>query len=332
MSEVARERVLVQPWSVQAEEFFPLHSFSPESCPQPKVFVARSMRSPSSKPIDWPLIEIHSAFKELCCYLRCQPEIGIDTEFKSKELCLIQVSCQESAWLIDSKSVGDLTPFFSILKSEKTIKIFHACRADIEHLHRAANNIVDIQVLAAYANFGAQLSYKDLVKELLGIQLTKTETLSDWSKRPLTEKQKEYAAEDVKHLSACYEKLLEQLKGTDRLAWALEDCQSLCKETPANKGPSDLDFTQEKMRNLMKLLKDKKEAIAKELNLHKSLVCSEPLLKLLIVAWLSGKAEATSFPARLQGWRAKHVVAQLKSVFDEWQRLLDFPPLSLSRL
>jgi ribonuclease D len=133
--------------------------------------------------------------------------ITVDTEFLREStywprLCLLQVATEDEAVLVDPLAAGlDLAPFFRVLENEKITKVFHAARQDIEIFVKATGrvpkNIFDTQVAASVCGFGDSVSYDNLVRAVVGVELDKSSRFTDWSHRPLTEKQKAYALADV---------------------------------------------------------------------------------------------------------------------------------------
>ena len=164
--------------------------------------------------------------------------LALDTEFeRSKtyfaELCLIQVAWRGRVALIDPVSVESLDPLQRCTAGASLL--IHACRQDLEVLHGCGINlgtsVIDTQIAAALVGMPDQIGYADLVRELLDIELDKSQTRTDWRKRPLTAAQLTYAADDVRHLEAVHEALMARLAEHGRAAWLEEECARLT--TPA---------------------------------------------------------------------------------------------------
>lgn len=162
--------------------------------------------------------------------------LGLDTEFVRERtfyhrLGLIQVSDGRANYLIDPLEVRDLGPFIEILQAPETVKVLHSASEDVEVFHRGLGALpaplFDTQVAAALAGVGATLSYQKLVAALLGQEIPKGETRTDWLARPLSEAQLAYAAEDVEFLLPAYRELRRRLEELGRLDWALEDSAAL---------------------------------------------------------------------------------------------------------
>lgn len=170
---------------------------------------------------------------EACARLGNAPFIAVDTEFMREQtfwprLCLIQVAAEGTEVLIDSLAPGiDLTPFFELMVNERVLKVFHSGRQDIEIVHHLAkvipHPIFDTQVAAMVCGFGEAVSYSMLVKRLLNRNLDKTSRFTDWSRRPLSERQLTYALGDVLYLRDLYPKLRAQLDKSERATWLNEE-------------------------------------------------------------------------------------------------------------
>lgn len=170
---------------------------------------------------------------EACARLGHAPFIAVDTEFMREQtfwprLCLIQVAAEGAEVLIDSLAPGiDLTPFFELMVNERVLKVFHSGRQDIEIVHHLAkvipHPIFDTQVAAMVCGFGEAVSYSMLVKRLLNRNLDKTSRFTDWSRRPLSERQLTYALGDVLYLRDLYPKLRGQLDKSERATWLNEE-------------------------------------------------------------------------------------------------------------
>jgi ribonuclease D len=174
--------------------------------------------------------------------------IGFDTEFVGEhsfhpELCLIQVATPERLMLIDPQTAGPLDAFWELLKSGRVLVVVHAGREEIRQCIRATGNApqkcFDVQIAAGLVGLGHPLGHASLVNQLLGANLSKTETLTDWRTRPLTPQQVRYAYDDVRFLLPLYRKLRDKLTRLDRMAWADEEFARLglqaADEAPNNK-------------------------------------------------------------------------------------------------
>ena len=179
------------------------------------------------------LITTTEDLEAACAKLASAPFIAVDTEFMREQtfwprLCLIQIAGGDTEILIDNLAPGiELKPFFDLMVDENVLKVFHSARQDIEIVHHLAgvvpHPIFDSQVAAMVCGFGEAVSYSMLVKRLLGTNLDKSSRFTDWSRRPLSERQLSYAIGDVTHLRALYPKLRAQLDNSERATWLNEE-------------------------------------------------------------------------------------------------------------
>ncbi|MDE2050656.1 MAG: ribonuclease D [Gammaproteobacteria bacterium] len=175
------------------------------------------------------------AVTDLAARLAAHTSIGLDTEFLRErtyraELCLIQVSADDDAACIDPIAVTELAALGGPLTSGGVVKVMHASRQDLEVLLPAVGlvrPVFDTQIAAALAGFAAQVGYGELVRRLLGIELPKAHTRTDWSRRPLSPEQIEYALDDVRHLVPLKLVLEERLEKLGRLPWLAEELAGL---------------------------------------------------------------------------------------------------------
>ncbi|HAX90709.1 MAG TPA: ribonuclease D [Rhodospirillaceae bacterium] len=179
------------------------------------------------------LISTTDALATFCASLRGAPYVTIDTEFMRErtyysKLCLVQLGGADQAVAIDPLADGiDLTPLYDLLADTSIIKVFHAARQDIEIFAQASGRvptpIFDTQVAAMVCGFGDSISYENLASSLAGAVVDKSSRFTDWSQRPLSDKQITYALGDVTHLRIVYEKLAAKLEATGRAEWVQEE-------------------------------------------------------------------------------------------------------------
>jgi ribonuclease D len=162
--------------------------------------------------------------------------IGVDTEFLRErtffpKLCLLQLSAGTQIWCVDTLRAGSLEALVPALTAAATRKVIHAARQDLEAFYlttkRVISPVFDTQIAAACTGLKPQVGYAELVKTLLDVTLTKGQTRTDWSKRPLTRAQLEYAADDVLYLGEIAALLGARLRELKREHWVLEDCLAL---------------------------------------------------------------------------------------------------------
>ena len=176
------------------------------------------------------------ALEALCAELLDAPWLGLDTEFERSrtfyaELCLVQIAAPGVLACIDPFAVESLAPLMDVLAGGTVTQQLHAARQDLEVLYqidgRLPASLLDTQIAAGLAGFADNIGYADLVNQLLGITLDKSQTRTDWRQRPLTPAQLDYAAADVLHLAPITALLLDKLAGLGRSKWLDEECRAL---------------------------------------------------------------------------------------------------------
>lgn len=182
---------------------------------------------------------------ELCQQYQRAEVLVIDTEFVRTRtlyprLGLLQAYDGHTLALIDPVALEDLTPFWQLLENSEVRKVLHACSEDLEvFLHTGKvkpSNLIDSQIMMAFLGHGISVGYAAMVKHFLALELDKSESRTDWTKRPLSDKQLRYAAADVEHLFTLYPKLLAQLSDAGWLAAAEQESEALVnrKFTPTD--------------------------------------------------------------------------------------------------
>jgi ribonuclease D len=183
------------------------------------------------------LITSTDALASFCARATAFDFVTVDTEFLREttywpRLCLLQAATPDEAILVDPLANGlTLAPFFDLLGNDKVTKVFHAARQDIEIFvkltGRVPKTIFDTQVAASVCGFGDSVSYDNLVRAVVGVDLDKSSRFTDWSHRPLTEKQRTYALADVTHLRDIYHALKAQVDETGRWDWVEDEMEIL---------------------------------------------------------------------------------------------------------
>ncbi len=181
--------------------------------------------------------------------------LALDTEFVRTttfypKAGLIQLADTRHCYLIDPLTITDWQPLADVFTDSSVIKVFHACAEDLEVCRRLVGvlpePLADSQLAAAMAGFGGSLGFQKLVGEVLGVELAKGETRSNWLFRPLTDEQVHYAVADVYYLQKIYPVLEEKLIELGRLSWLEEDCQRIIHDA-SNTDPSDCYYRRIKM-------------------------------------------------------------------------------------
>ena len=224
--------------------------------------------------------------------------VTVDTEFLRErtyysKLCLIQLAYQDDAGndavLVDSLFDGlSLAPLYDLFRNKAVVKVFHAARQDLEIFYVdeqvIPDPLFDTQVAAMVCGFGEQVGYETLVRKIVKEEVDKTSRFTDWSRRPLTDAQKNYAVADVTHLRDIYEYLAGRLKQTSREKWVSEELAVL--EDPATyKADPDLAWMRVKTRNssgrflgIVRELARFRESYAQERNVPRSRVYKDDAL------------------------------------------------------
>ncbi len=168
----------------------------------------------------------------LCHRCREEGRFAFDTEFVMEdrfetELCLLQIATSDSVSIIDPYLGLDLRPIWGLVSDASVETVVHAGQEDlalcVQHTGEAPRRICDVQIAAGFADQSYPLSLQKLVQTTLHVRLHKSRTLTDWRKRPLSEEQIRYAAEDVAYLLPVAEKLHQELVRRNRLEWAREE-------------------------------------------------------------------------------------------------------------
>lgn len=159
--------------------------------------------------------------------------ITVDTEFLRDttywpKLCLVQIGGPEEVAAIDTLAPGiDLAPMVELLRSRKILKVFHSARQDMEIFYQMMGDlpvpIFDTQVAAMVCGFGDSVGYQTLAQKLANATIDKSSRFADWSRRPLTKRQLDYALADVDHLRPVYQKLRKKLGNNGRVGWLKEE-------------------------------------------------------------------------------------------------------------
>lgn len=162
--------------------------------------------------------------------------IAVDTEFLRERtyhprLCLVQVATPDECVVVDVIAIDNLAPLAILMRDEGTVKVFHACSQDMEVLNYTLGAlpapIFDTQIAAAFLGERMQTSYNGMVHAFCGVTLPKSESLTDWSRRPLTPEQIEYALDDVRYLIKAYDVIMERLDESGRASWVLDEIKPL---------------------------------------------------------------------------------------------------------
>jgi ribonuclease D len=187
---------------------------------------------------------------ELCQRLAAETFVTVDTEFMREktywpELCVVQLAGTGDVAVVDALATGlDLAPLGALLADTAVVKVFHAARQDVEIFLQLFGVVpvplFDTQVAAMVAGFGDQVGYDSLVGALTGGHIDKAHRFSDWSARPLSPAQVNYAAADVTYLRLVYERLTARLEKDGRLAWVAEEMGALAEPSTYRPDPETI--------------------------------------------------------------------------------------------
>lgn len=174
--------------------------------------------------------------KGLCERISQAPWIAMDTEFLREKtyypvFCLLQIATPEWVVCVDPIALPDLTELFEVINNQDIIKVLHSCRQDLEIFYQYTGNVIspvfDTQIAAPLLGFQENPGYAMLVSSFLNINLSKAHTRTDWSIRPLSEAQIQYAADDVIYLCKIYKEICQRLEESGRSDWLKKDFERL---------------------------------------------------------------------------------------------------------
>lgn len=186
--------------------------------------------------MSYQLIEDDLTLQSLCQQYNTASVLAIDTEFVRTrtlypKLGLLQVYDGQQLSLIDPIAIDDLSPFWQLLTNAKITKVLHACSEDLEVFLTSANckpvNLLDSQIMMSFLGHGLSMGYAAMVEHFTGIELDKSESRTDWTKRPLSQKQLNYASADVEHLFNLYPKLLAEIEQAGWFNYAKQESQAM---------------------------------------------------------------------------------------------------------
>ncbi|MGA8097475.1 MAG: HRDC domain-containing protein, partial [Candidatus Cybelea sp.] len=189
--------------------------------------VAAAVTSPA-------IVADSAAFDRLCVRVADADRIGLDTEFHaertySPRLMVVQLAFDDGAAIVDALALPDLRPL--ALAFTRTTIVGHALSADLkifaDRYQLVPPRVFDTQIAAAFLGYGMQISLADLVRGVRGVRLAKSQTVSDWSARPFSDRQIEYLVGDVAHLLPLYDELRPRLEERGRYEWVYEECAEL---------------------------------------------------------------------------------------------------------
>lgn len=196
-----------------------------------------------------PMITDSGDLAEFCQRLSGESYIAVDTEFMREKtfwpiLCLVQVAGASEAKVIDAMAKDmDLTPLLQLFANSSILKVFHAARQDLEIFHKLSGRlpepVFDTQIAAMVCGFGDSVGYEALISKLTKNNVDKSSRFTDWSLRPLSERQITYALSDVTYLREAYEKLNSMLDANGRVGWLKEEMAVLISNDTYDQNPRE---------------------------------------------------------------------------------------------
>jgi ribonuclease D len=284
------------------------------------------------------LITTTAALVDLCQRLAKSDFVTVDTEFMREntywpELCLVQIANSEEAAAIDPLADGiDLTPLLDLLcENEDVLKVFHAGGQDVEIVYnltgKTPHPIFDTQIAMMAISQSEQIGYANLVESWLGFTVDKGARFTDWSRRPLTERQIEYAIGDVTHLAQIFPRILKKLFKTGRGVWLDAEMERLAD--PANYA-NDLETAWERIRppsrsavvlGRLKALAAWRETEAQHKNIPRGRIMRDETLADLASHPPKAQADLVKVRGLSAAWRDNDIGKRLIKVLDKAEPL-----------
>lgn len=269
----------------------------------------------------------------------------VDTEFLREttfwpKLCLVQMASPDEAWIIDVLAKGiDLTPFFDLMADTSVMKVFHAARQDIEIIHHLAgiipDPVFDTQVGAMVCGYGDSISYDQLVQRIVGEHIDKSSRFTDWSKRPLSDKQLNYALADVTHLRDVYLSIKASLEEQGRSGWVNEEMEILKSPETYDMPPENawqrLKMRARKPRELaiLKKVAEWREVMARQNNVPRGRVVRDDAIYDIATRAPSSVEKLAGLRSLSRGFDKNRYGESLIAVIDKVKAIpeKDLPPL-----
>ncbi len=239
------------------------------------------------------IIRDNSTLKKFCNKCIKEKVLAIDTEFIRENtyypvLCLVQIASDSFSAIIDPLSEIEMEPVWEILSDERILKVFHAGRQDLEIFFNMTGKIptpiYDTQIAAMFCGLGDQVSYDGLVNKFLGLTISKESQFSNWSQRPLTNKQLQYALSDVNYLIKIFPLITKLIKETNREEWVEKELQYITNEKIYNINPKEvwqkikIKNAKREVLNILKYLAEWREIECKKRNLPRNRLIRDEIL------------------------------------------------------
>jgi len=292
-----------------------------------------------------PLITDSAELAALCERIAKAEFVCVDTEFMREntywpELCLIQIADTEEAAAIDPLAKGlDMSPLLDLLvDNEDVLKVFHAGGQDVEIIYnltgKTPHPIFDTQIAMMTISQSEQIGYSNLVESWMGLQIDKGARFTDWSRRPLTERQIEYAIGDVTHLSKIFPKILGRLIKTGRGAWLDIEMEKLADPANYRNDPS-IAWQRIKaagrnpaMLGRLKALAAWREAEAQDKNIPRGRIARDETLADIASHPPKTQADLAKVRGLSAGWKDNEIGRRMMAVLEAAKPLTDdeLPP------
>ncbi|MEJ2410579.1 MAG: ribonuclease D [Novosphingobium sp.] len=292
-----------------------------------------------------PLITNSQELAELCGRLSKSDFVAVDTEFMREntywpELCLVQIANTEEAAAVDPLADGiDLTPLHDLLvNNEDVLKVFHAGGQDVEIIFNATGRtphpIFDTQIAMMAISQSEQIGYSNLVESWMGLTIDKGARFTDWSRRPLTERQIDYAIGDVTHLSKIFPKILKRLMKTGRGEWLNEEMEKLADPENYRNDPTEAwrrikaAGRNPQMLGRLKAIAEWRELEAQGKNIPRGRIARDETLADLAGHPPKQQADLAKVRGLSQGWKDNEIGKRLMATIAGAQPLSDdeMPP------
>lgn len=294
-----------------------------------------------------PLITKSDELADLCNRLARSDFVAVDTEFMREntywpELCLIQIANADEAAAIDPLAEGlDLSPLLDLFtENESVLKVFHAGGQDVEIIYNATGQtphpIFDTQIAMMAISQSEQIGYSNLVESWLGITIDKGARFTDWSRRPLTDRQIEYAVGDVTHLARIFPKILARLKKTSRGEWLNQEMEKLADPENYRIDPSRMwrrikaTGRNPAVLGRLKALAEWREMEAQDKNIPRGRIARDETLADIASHPPRQQADLAKMRGLSQGWKDNEIGRRLMTTLENARPLPDdeLPPRS----
>ena len=279
------------------------------------------------------------ALEDMAALIAQQSFVAVDTEFRRRdtfypEVALLQLAAAGQCWLIDPLTITDTKPLQALFGQTNLVKVLHSASEDLEVFERwlgvLPRPIVDTQKAAAMLGMGFGLSYRDLVRDLLRIDVAKDETQSDWLIRPLTQAQCQYAMQDVTFLAQCWPILEARAEACGHLPWILEESGGMVTggRGPLAKFKSAWKLSPQQLAVLLDLI-DWRESQARRRDRPRNWILHDKVIQDIakkIPTSMPQLADSEGMPAGVLRREGKQLVALIAAACE---RALSDPPTAI---